>query len=433
MRSIAVAGSLAALAILASPRVGAAAPSDASARLKQVFDEGWERNLRENPLAATYLGDTRYDALWPDVSPAALARYNAEDKATVATIDAFDPATLNADDRLNRDLFRRMYDDGLEAYAYGNQYLAVNHMEGVQTEDQLVELLQFTSVKDYENWLSRLQSIDKYVDQNIALLREGVAKGLVQPKVIMERVPPQVQAHIVDDPTKSKFYVPFVNMPASIPAAEQQRLRTAATAAIRDHVVPAYKRLHEYLVKDYLPKCRDTVGIWDTPGGDAWYQQRIHWHTTTNLTADQIHELGLKEVERIRGEMQKVVDRVGYKARCRSSCSTCAPIRSSVTRIPQQLYTAYVAMAKRIDPLLPQYFGHLPRIAVRCASDPRQRGAGPDDGVLPGPIGRRAACGLLLREPVQARGTANLRDPRADDPRGGARPPPADRAGAGDG
>jgi uncharacterized protein (DUF885 family) len=362
MRSIAVAGSLAALAILASPRIGAAAPSDASARLKQVFDEGWERNLRENPLAATYLGDTRYDALWPDVSPDALARYNAEDKATVATIDAFDPATLNADDRLNRDLFRRMYDDGLEAYAYGNQYLAVNHMEGVQTEDQLVELLQFTSVKDYENLLSRLQSIDKYVDQNIALLREGVAKGLVQPKVIMERVPPQVQAHIVDDPTKSRFYGPFVNMPASIPAAEQQRLRTAATAAIRDHVVPAYKRLHEYLVKDYLPKCRHTVGIWDTPGGDAWYQQRIHWHTTTNLTADQIHDLGLKEVERIRGEMQKVVDRVGYKGSLQEFMQYLRTDPKFRYKDPQQLYTAYVAMAKRIDPLLPQYFGHLPRM-----------------------------------------------------------------------
>jgi uncharacterized protein (DUF885 family) len=374
------------------PGAGHAGPSDASTRLNEMFESGWERMLRENPLAATYLGDPRYDAQWPDRSPAALERMAAGDRATIAALDALPADQLSAADRLNRDLFRRGYVESVEAYEYGEPYLALNHMEGVQTEDQLVELLQFGSPKDYENWLARLQSVGTYVDQNVALLRAGAARGLVQPAIIMQRVPAQVAVHLVDDPTRSKFYRPFVTMPDTISAAEQARLRAAAAEAIRTAVVPAYRRLQDYLVGEYLPKCRDTVGIWDTPGGEDWYRKRIRAHTTTELTADRIHQIGLAEVERIRGEMQRIVDRVGFAGSLQDFMQHLRTDPRFRYRDPQQLLTAYTVMAKRIDPLLPQYFGKLPRMPYGVRPIPEHAAPDTTTAYYQGPSvdGRRA-------------------------------------------
>jgi uncharacterized protein (DUF885 family) len=371
---------------------GHAGPSEAATRLNQMFESGWERMLREDPLAATYLGDPRYDAQWPDRSPAALERMVAQDRATIAALDALPTDQLSADDRLNRDLFRRGYVESVEAYEYGDAYLALNHMAGVQTEDQLVELLQFGNPKDYENWLARLQSVDTYVDQNVALLRAGVARGLVQPRIIMQRVPAQVAVHLVDDPTQSKFYRPFVTMPDTISAAEQARLRAAAAEAIRTEVVPAYRRLHDYLVGEYLPQCRDTVGIWDTPGGEDWYRKRIRAHTTTELTADRIHQIGLAEVERIRGEMQRIVDRVGFAGSLQDFMQHLRTDPRFRYRDPQQLLTAYTVMAKRIDPLLPQYFGKLPRMPYGVRPIPEHAAPDTTTAYYQGPSvdGRRA-------------------------------------------
>ena len=200
------------------------------------------------------------------------------------------------------------------------------------------------------------------MDQNIALLREGTRRGLVQPGVIMQRVPAQLDKQIVTDPERSPFYEAFATMPPSIPAAEQERLRAAARAAINGHVVPAYARLKEFVVRDYLPKCRRTVGIWDTPGGAEWYQNRIRWFTTTDLTADEIHAIGLREVERIRGEMQEVIAQTGFKGSFAEFLEYLRTDPRFHYDDPQQLLQAYLAMSKRIDPLLPQYFGRLPRM-----------------------------------------------------------------------
>ncbi len=319
------------------------------------------------------------------------------------------------------------------ATTWGTQYFPLNHMDGIQNLDQTTQLLPFATVKDYENWLARLGKFSTLMDQNIALMRAGIAKKMVQPRAIMERVPPQIATQLVDDPTASPYYAPFKTMPDSIPAAEQTRLRAAASKAISTVIVPAYRRFDEFFRKEYLPASRDTVGVRDLPGGEVWYQRRIRWFTTTDLTADQIHELGLSEVARIRGEMQKVIDKVGFKGDLPAFIQYLRTDPRFRYTDPKQLLQHYLAMSKKIDPLLTQYFGTPAADTLWRAPDPGQHRGGEHDCVLPAALDRRATPRLLLREPVQAGRTPHLRDPRTVGPRSRTRSSPADRARAGAG
>ena len=355
-------------ACLAAPH--AIAAEDAAKALHDLFDAGWERSLHEDPFFATYLGDPRYDDQLPDESLAAIDVSNDADRRLLADVEAIPSASLTPGDQLNRELFLRMYADAIAGHEWGTQYFPLNHMDGIQNLDQTTQLLPFATVKDYENWLARMGKFSKLMDQNIELMRDGIAKKMVQPRVIMERVPPQIAAQLVDDPTASPYYAPFKTMPDSIPAAEQTRLRAAASQAISLGVVPAYRRFDDFFRKEYLPASRDTVGVRDLPGGEAWYQRRIRWFTTTDLTADQIHELGLSEVARIRGEMQKVIDKVGFKGDLPAFIQYLRTDPRFRYTDPKQLLQHYLAMSKKIDPLLTQYFGRLPRIPYGVRSIP---------------------------------------------------------------
>ncbi len=330
--------------------------------LHALFDAEWERGLRENPVGATYIGDHRFDDKWPDVSPAALKASYEGDKAVIAALDRFDPAHLTPEDRLNRDLFRRQYQASIDTYDYGSQYTPLSQRSGLASMHRMADVVVFKTVKDYEQWLARIGTLDQLVDQNIALMREGVKRGQVPPKIILQRVPPQLDKQIVTDPTRSPFYEAFKKMPDSIPATEQARLQAAARDAIMKTVVPSYTKLKQYIVDEYLPQTRETVGLWDTPNGEARYAELARFYTTTNLTPDEIHEIGLKEVARIRGEMMKVIAKTDFKGSFDEFLTYLRTDPKFRYTDPQDLLHAYEAMAKRVDPLLPQYFGKLPRM-----------------------------------------------------------------------
>jgi len=360
MRGFAISLLLAAAGAGAAP--AAPPPADAATRLHELFDSEWERGLRENPLRASFVGDHRYDGRWPDLSPAALERSHQADLAVLAALAAIPPASLGEADRLNHELFGRTYRADLEAWDWGLRYLPLTQRRGVQTAHQVAEALPFATQRDYENWIARLNGIGPFVDQTIALMREGMRRGLTQPRVIMERVPAQIAKQLVASPAESPFYAPFSRMPDSMPEAERTRLAAAGRQAIEREVVPAYRRLQNFFETEYLPACRSSVGIWDTPGGEQWYRQRARWFTTTGLTPDEIHEIGLAEVARIRGEMQKVIAQVGFVGSFEEFLQFLRTDPRFRYTDPQRLFEAYLAMSKRIDPLLPQYFGRLPRM-----------------------------------------------------------------------
>jgi uncharacterized protein (DUF885 family) len=359
------------LALAMAGPVVAEEKSSAAKELHALFDVQWERGLRENPTLATYLGDHRFDALWPDVSPEALQTSHEADKAVLAALDRIDPQQLTPEDQLNRDLFRRQYEAEIASYNYGEQYTPISQRGGLPSLHRMTDIVVFKTVQDYEQWLTRMRTIDRLIDQNIALMREGVKRGMVPPKAILQRVPAQLDKQIVTDPVKSPFYEAFAKMPDSIPAAEQARLQAAARDAITKTVVPSYTKLRDYVVKDYLPRCRDSFGLWDTPNGDARYAELARFYTTTDLTPDEIHEIGLQEVARIRSEMMKVIAQTGFKGSFDEFLTYLRTDPKFRYTDPKELLEAYEAMSKRVDPKLPQYFGKLPRMpyGVRPIAD----------------------------------------------------------------
>jgi prolyl oligopeptidase len=357
---------LATLLLATSPALPQAAEpvqtSSNSNELHALFDAEWQRGLREDPIRASYVGDARYDHQWPDVSLEAVARSNAADRAALAALDRMDPQSLDEADRLNEELFRRQLSASLDSYAYGAQLLPLNQRSRLSTLHRVAELIDFRTMPAYDRWHARLNTIDRYVDQNIALMREGVRRGLVPPKVILQRVPAQLDRQLVADPEQSPFYGVFRSMPATFSPEDRARLQSAARAAIKDKVIPSYRRLKQFVDQEYLPKCRDSVGVWDTPNGDARYAQLARFYTTTDLKPDQIHEIGLKEVARIRAQMLTVIAKTGFQGSFDEFLKYLRTDPKFRYTDSQQLFTAYAAMAKRIDPLLPQYFGKLPRM-----------------------------------------------------------------------
>ncbi len=370
------AAALLALALLplGAPRAAAesTAPADAVTQLHALFDAAWERDLRENPLVATYQGDARYNDRWPDLSAAAIEASHRADVVTLAQLGKIPRAALPAAEQLNYDLFAREYEQRLAVWPFKPWLYQINHQGGVQTLSELAEQLPFNSARDYADWLARLRGLGAHIDQHIELLRSAAREGRTQPRVIMERIPPQLAAQIVASAEDSPFYAPFTRMPETIPAAERARLQAAARNAIETVVVPAYRRLQRAFNEDYLPRTRASVGLADTPKGADFYRERIAYHTTlSSLTADEIHALGLSEVARIRGEMQAIITKVGFQGDFAAFVNYLRTDPKFFYATEQELLDGYLAVSKRIDPNLTRLFGKLPRTPYGVRAIPR--------------------------------------------------------------
>lgn len=364
-----------------------AAPA-AVQQLHVLFESAWEADLRADPNNATYLGDMRFNDRWTDVSLAAYAARNRADKATLARLRSIPRASLPAAEQLNYDLFAREYEQRLRSYVFKPFLYSINHQGGIQTASEMTELLPFQTRKDYDDWLSRLNRLGTLVDQHIELLTTAAREKRTQPRVIMERVVPQLAIQVVDKPEDSPFFAPFRRMPDSIPAAEQKILASNGRDVIANVVVPAYRRLQKHFVEQYLPATRDSVGISDTPDGAEFYRERIAFHTTLgNLTADQIHATGLAEVARIRGEMQKIKDQVNFKGTLQEFFAFLRSDPQFYYRTPEELLAAYQVIAKRIDPNLPRLFGTLPRTPYGVRAIPSTSAPNTTTAYYQGPAG----------------------------------------------
>ena len=336
--------------------------TDPVAQMHALFASAWERDLRENPLLATYQGDSRYNDRWPDVSQQAIEASHRGDVATLAELRKIERTALPAREQLNYDLFAREYEQRLRTWPFKPWLYAINHQGGIQTLHETAEQLPFNSLRDYEDWLARLNALGAYVDQNVRLLEVAAKEGRTQPRVIMQRVPAQIAAQIVERPEDSPFFAPFTRMPETLPAAERERLVTAARAAITTTVIPAYRRLQKQFNERYLPATRQSVGISDTPQGAEFYRERIAYHTTLGtLTADEIHDIGLAEVARIRAEMQGIMQKVGYRGTFPQFIEWLRTDPQFFYKDGRELFDAYLAVSKRIDPNLTRLFGKLPR------------------------------------------------------------------------
>jgi len=335
--------------------------SEATKALHQLFASEWDYEMEQHPTRASRLGDRRWNDRWEDLSLAAIETRHRHNIGVLNKLKAIDRAALSPGDQLNYDLFQKRYEERIEGFRYRWYLIPLNQRGGIQTANELADALPFDRVKDYEDWLARLRSFPTYMEQTIALMREGLKTRMVLPRVVLERIPSQIQHQIVGDPKASPFYKPFQRFPESISAADRSRLLRDAEHVITASVIPAFRQLNESFIKDYLPASYSQVGIWQLPQGMAMYEFFARLHTTTGLTPKEIHEIGLREVRRIRAEMQAVIDKVGFSG---SFAEFLAFLRTDPRfyyETPQELIEAYRALTRRIDPLLVRVFNTLPR------------------------------------------------------------------------
>ncbi|MBP6597197.1 MAG: DUF885 domain-containing protein, partial [Arenimonas sp.] len=333
-----------------APAATAQAPDP---RLHALFEADWQRSLEDSPLMATYLGDKRYNHRLPDLSSAAVKQRQDATRASLASLLAIDRASLSAADQLNHDLYRQQLETDIAGFAYPTHLMPVSQQGGPHLfAVQMAPALRFDSAKDYADWTARLRGYGDLVDQSIALMREGMAAGWVPPKAVMQRVPAQIAAQRVDSAEKSSFYAPFLKMDGRVPAAEQATLRADGRAAVEDVVLPALARFEAFFNDTYLPAAPASVATGDLPDGRAYYDHLARLYTTTDLSADAIHAIGLKEVARIRGEMEKIREEVGFEGDLAAFFTHLRTDPKFFHTDPQALLADYRALSRRIDPEL---------------------------------------------------------------------------------
>jgi uncharacterized protein (DUF885 family) len=350
------------LLLLALPMNGRAAPrNNASKALHDLFNVAWDQELQERPEEASELGDRRWNDRWTDRSPEAYARRDQSNHQILAKLAQIDRNQLSKTDQLNYDLFQKRYIDRTEQYKVRWFLMSFNQREGPQTSDDLGSSLRFETVKDYEDWLARLRSLPTALDQFTTLLRVGMKERMVHPRVIMERIPAQIDKQIVADPAQSGFYKPFKSFPPGITPAQQERLQHEGRRAVEQQVVPAFAKFKQFFVSEYLPACYEQVGAWQLPKGGELYAQMIRHYTTTNETPEEVHQIGLKEVARINAEMGQVMQQTGFKGSRAEFFKFLRTDPQFFYKTPEELFQAYQALAKSIDPNLVKVFHTLPR------------------------------------------------------------------------
>ena len=358
---------LIAVTLMSGMLVGATgrAAEPPATRLNALVEAYWQEALALHPLEATFLGDHRYDDQLPNsIGVQHLALELALERRYQKELAGIDAGTLAGEDRLSYDIFARDRAEGVEGFRYEAELLPLDQFRGLpQLMAQLgsgTSAQPFKTTKDYENWLKRIDGFLVWVDQAIDNMRRGARMSVVQPKVLMERVLPQLGDLIVADPAKSVFYRPVAEFPAGVPAADQPRLRSAYVSAIQDRLNPAYQKLHNFIKTEYLPQSRASIAFSDLPLGKEWYAYRVRVQTTTRLTPDAIHAIGLGEVQRIGAEMDAVIASLGFKGDRKAFLDSLRADPKFYFEREEDLLGAYRALKERVRARLPEQFDLAP-------------------------------------------------------------------------
>ena len=388
------------IALLVCPlclQVLAASPSDLESRRKALNDllaEHWEYTLRDHPIFASVLGDKRWNDRLDDFSQAAIDDRHQQDRKFLARFQAIDTTGFPEQEALNKTLMVRDLQMDIEEVRFKPWEMPVSQFSGVHINlPQLVTVLSFQSVKDYEDYISRLKQVPRLFDQNIIQMRKGMAEGLMQPRILLEKVVEQANGIAAKPADQTPFAQPFSRFPAAIPEADQKRLHEQGLAAIRESVLPAYVKFTAFVRDEYAPKGRTEPGVWSLPDGAEHYAFRVKQSTTTNLTPEEIHQIGLAQVKEIESRMLQVANQLGYKDLSSFNQSIQGDPRLHA-HSRQEFLDLYRKYTDQMYTKLPTLFGRLPkaRLEVMPIEEFREKEAathyvqGAQDGSRPGHI-----------------------------------------------
>ena len=367
-------------------------------QLDKIISEYYEDQLKLSPLSATFNGDNRYnDLLNIDFTDSHRALVKSILEKYQKSIQEIDRESLTTNDQLTYDLIERDVKLGLEGLSFPENLIPLNQFYGFHlTFAQLGSgsvIQPFATVKDYDNWSKRMLKGAAYLDSSLVYFRKGMSAGHVLPKALIVKIIPQLDAFNVKDVKESTFYGPIKNLPKSFSEADKKRITELYTNNIQQIILPAYSRLATFMKEEYLPKGRLSSGISDTPNGKAYYQYLIRTMTTTDKSADEIYQTGLSEVKRIKTEMEKTKDAVGFKGDLKAFFEHMrTDPKFTPFKDPAEVLAAFETIHKKMEPRLKTMFGRVPKSpfeirqteAFRAASASAEYFAGSEDGKRPG-------------------------------------------------
>lgn len=344
----------------------ALAASPESQRFHQWLEAQWELTLQRQPILATSLGDPRYNDRFVDTTTAAYrAQARRELQAQLKALAGFDKAKLDPKDRVSYSMLKLDLTQSLAAERFPEWMQPISQIGGLPSflaqmgTGQSIQ--PFRSTKDYDDWLKRLALAVPSFDGSIANMRAGLKAGVTQPRAVMDKVLPQLQALAVTDPEQSLFWGPIKNFPDAVPAADRERITAAMRELLSAKVLPAYARLLAFVRDEYMPKARSSTAWSALPDGKAWYAHRVRQSTTVALTPDEIHAIGLKEVARILGEMDGVRRQVGFQGDLKAFFKHLNDDPRYYFTKPEDLLNGYRELQKKINALTPKLFDIQPQ------------------------------------------------------------------------
>ena len=368
------------------------------ARHKQflaLLDEEWQYEMRSNPEFATSVGDNRYNDRLSDYSPEFFQSDVEQRSKFLARFEAIDATGFAQQDTLSLKLMVRELKEQIEGAQFKNWEMPVNQRDGPQVDlPYLITLTPFNSLHDYENYLSRLRQISRVFDQITANMRRGISDRLMPPRVLLDKVSSEAEDVAEQSSESSPFFGPFKQFPDSVPAADHKRLREDALGVIATQIVPAYQKFAAFVHDEYAPRGRNEPGVWSLPDGNARYRYAIKRMTTMDLTPDQIHEIGLKELHETESEMLAVAHKFGFN-NLESFNQHIKDDRKLYATSGQQVLDLYAKYARDMEPELPRLFGHLPKAKLTAipmepsrspTGTPADYSPGTPDGSRPGHI-----------------------------------------------
>ncbi len=336
-------------------------PHPDEVKFNSFLDENWQDTMEKSPLFASLLGDKRYD---DKISSNSIDEFIAEseyERYVLDVLNEINPNNLSEENQLNYRLLKSDYEINLEGRNYPGYYMRLNQRGGVQDYYLYGNRLNFVDLQSYKNWFERVKGYTQNVRNSLEINREGLELGYTQPKLVTRGVSAQIGAMLERDLEDHPYYKIFKSVGEVASAQEAEELQNEVKDYIQNVLNPTYQELYDFLVNEYLPKSRDSIGISDVPNGKEWYEYLARYHTTTDLTPDEIHEIGLREVAKIRAEMEGIIEQVGWDGDFNSFLQYLRTDPRFYFETGEELLQAYRAMSKEIDAYMPTLFNKLPR------------------------------------------------------------------------
>lgn len=339
--------------------------------LQAIIDQSWQLQLSASPEMAYSMGDASAAGKLADLSPAALAKLNQGQIAVLAQLKALDRGSLSKEDKINAQILEDQIQNDVDLYRFKDYYLPITAESGFHAYITSIAQGRFNTLEDYRNYIAKLNALPTYFAQQTHWLRQGLAEGITPPKVTLNGFEDSISAYIVPV-EKSSYFKPFTQYPSYFTEAQKTQLTQEGRTLVEQKVLPLYQNFYDFMTKEYIPNARENIAASSLPNGAEFYENRVRYYTTLNMTSTQVHELGLKEVQRIRQEMEQIIASVGFKGSFADFLHFLRTDPQFYTTSAEQLLKEAAFIAKKADAMLPKYFGKLPRQPYGIAPVPAE-------------------------------------------------------------